>query len=101
PATSYGSHCVPGGGGSEGGPSPLPSSLRQRFLERDQVLQALGHGRRAPDDVVGDGDRLRVVLAVPGLLVGRDDLALLVLLAEQLEIDPAVVGGDDLRVLVH
>src|SRR6185503_9755608 len=58
-------------------------------------------GRRAADDVVDDRDRLGVVLGEPRLLERVDGPALLVLLAQELEIDPLVVGGDDLRVVVH
>src|SRR5882762_12024248 len=75
--------------------------LGQRLLERGEILEALGHRDRAADHVLHGGHRLGVVLAVPRLLVGADDLTLLVLLAQELQIDPAVVGLDDLRVVVH
>src|SRR5215475_10706442 len=85
-------------------PSTLVSpfvALRQRLLEGHQLLEPLGDRRRAADDVVHGRHRLGVVLAVPGLFVGGDDLAFLVLLAQELEVDPLVVGRDDLRVVVH
>src|SRR6185436_183462 len=73
----------------------------ERPLELDDLLETLWDAHRAADDVVHDRHRLRVVLRVPRLLVGRDDLALLVLLAQELQIDPLVVRLDDLRVVVH
>src|SRR5207245_169195 len=72
--------------------------LRQRLLQGRQLFEALRHRRSAADDVVHDGDRLAVVLAEPRLLERVDRPALLVLLAQELEVDPPVVRLDDLRV---
>src|SRR5438477_392385 len=55
--------------------------LRQRLLQRRQLLESLRHRGGAADDVVHDGDGLAVVLAEPRLLERVDRAALLVLLA--------------------
>src|SRR5919108_6061112 len=75
--------------------------LRQRLLQRRQFFEALRHRGRAADDVVRDGDRLAVELAEPRLLERVDRAALLVLLSEQLELDPLLVRLDDLGMVVH
>src|SRR5438094_971668 len=75
--------------------------IRQRIWQGLQFFEALLHRRSAADVVVHDGDRLAVVLAEPRLLERVDRPALLVLLAQELEVDPPVVRLDDLRVVVH
>src|SRR5262245_64559821 len=73
----------------------------QGLLESYQVFEPLGHGQAAPDHVVHDRNRLRVVLGVPGLLESPNHLGLVVLLAQHRQIDPLIVGLDDALVLVH
>src|ERR1700757_3344168 len=68
------------------------SGSGQRLLKTYQVFEPLGHGRAAADHVVHDGDGLGVVLGIPGLLEGSDDLGLVVLLAQEPQIDPLVIG---------
>src|SRR5947207_11714940 len=51
--------------------------LRQRLLQRRQLLESLRHRGGAADDVVHDGDGLAVVLAEPRLLERVDRAALL------------------------
>src|SRR5262245_29497301 len=50
----------------------------QGLLETRQVLESLRYCQATPDHVVHDGDGLGVVLGVPGLLEGADDLGLVV-----------------------
>src|SRR5260370_39372128 len=75
--------------------------LRQRLLQRRQLCESLRHRGGAADDVVHDVDGLAVVLAEPRLLERVDRPALLVLLAQELEVPPPVVRLDDLGVVVH
>src|SRR5262245_46468942 len=72
----------------------------QGLLKTYQVFEPLGHGQAAADHVVHDGDGLGVVLGIPGLLEGPDDLGFVVLLAQQAQVDPLVVGLHDALVLV-
>src|SRR5262245_47882454 len=82
-------------------PIPELAPLGERLLELGQVLQALRHRQAAADDVLDDRDGFGVVLAIPRLLVGRDDLALLVLGLQELQVDPVIVGLHHLGVVVH
>src|SRR5512145_1459721 len=95
---------------SSGGPTKSQASvpsrsftwwLDERLVQRRQLLQASGHRAGAADDVVHDRDGLAVPLAEPRLLERVVGAALLVLLTQELEVDPPVVGLDDLGVVVH